>query len=107
MGGRHCIEIIDGSYLPIELKHGGREATVRSMIRLATRADAQAIAAIYRPIVAATAISFEMPPPDPAETERPLAAIVEIAPLRVYQSRDGLAGYAYGTRPRRRTANTG
>src|SRR5438067_94769 len=104
MGGRHCIEIIDGSYLPIELKHGGREATVRSMIRLATRADAQAIAAIYRPIVAATAISFETLPPDPAEIERRLAAILEIAPWLVYQSRDGIAGYAYGSRHRERAA---
>src|SRR5438477_567546 len=100
MGGRHCIEIIDGSYLPIELKHGGREATVRSMIRLATRADAQAIAAIYRPIVAATAISFETLPPDPAEIERRLAAILEIAPWLVHQRRDGVAGYAYGSRHR-------
>jgi len=74
------------------------------MIRLATRADAQAIAAIYRPIVAATAISFETLPPDPAEIERRLAAILEIAPWLVYQSRDGIAGYAYGSRHRERAA---
>src|SRR5947209_13344406 len=104
MGGGHCIEIIDGSYLPIELKHGGREATVCCMIRLATRADAEAIAAIYRPIVVDTAISFETLPPDAAEIERRLAAILEIAPWLVYQSRDGIAGYAYGSRHRERAA---
>jgi len=39
-----------------------REATLHAMIRLATSRDAEAIAAIYRPIVAATAISFETVP---------------------------------------------
>jgi L-amino acid N-acyltransferase YncA len=74
------------------------------MIRLATGADAEAIAAIYRPIVAATAISFETLAPDPAEMERRMAAALEIAPWLVYQDGGGLAGYAYGSRHRERAA---
>ena len=81
-----------------------REATVASMIRLATSADAEAIAAIYRPIVAATAISFETVPPDAAEIARRIAATLEIAPWLVYQDGSGIAGYAYGSRHRERAA---
>ena len=78
--------------------------TVPSMIRLATSADAEAIAAIYRPIVDATAISFETVPPAPAEIARRIASILEIAPWLVYQDGDAIAGYAYGSRHRDRAA---
>jgi len=74
------------------------------MIRPATSADAEAIAAIYRPIVATTAISFETVPPGPAEIERRMAAILEIAPWLVYEDGSGIAGYAYGSRHRDRAA---
>src|SRR3954469_8409618 len=94
----HRIEIFDGIYLPIELKHATHGATVHRMIRPATSADAEAIAAIYRPIVATTAISFETVPPGPAEIERRMAAILEIAPWLVYEDGCGIAGYAYGSR---------
>jgi len=74
------------------------------MIRLASSADAEAIAAIYRPIVDATAISFETVAPSPAEISRRIASILEIAPWLVYQDGDGIAGYAYGSRHRDRAA---
>jgi phosphinothricin acetyltransferase len=41
-----------------------------ALIRLATAADAEAIAAIYRPYVEGSAISFELDAPDGAEMER-------------------------------------
>ena len=71
-----------------------------SMIRLATSADAEAIARIYRPIVDATAISFETVAPAPAEMARRIASILEIAPWLVYQDGDAIAAYAYGSRHR-------
>jgi hypothetical protein len=39
-------------------------------IRLALESDAQAIAAIYRPVVESTVISFETVPPDRGEIAR-------------------------------------
>src|SRR4051812_33599939 len=77
---------------------------LRAMIRLATRKDAEAIAAIYHPIVAVTAISFETVPPAPAEMERRIATVLEIAPWLVFEERGAVAGYAYGSRHRDRAA---
>src|SRR4051812_1705742 len=74
------------------------------MIRPASAADAEAIAAIYRPIVLDTAISFETVPPGPAEMERRIAATLEIAPWLVYEEQGKLGGYAYGSRHRERAA---
>jgi phosphinothricin acetyltransferase len=75
------------------------------MIRLARSADAEGIAAIYRPIVDETAISFETVPPGPAEMERRIAATLEIAPWLVFEEDSGrVAGYAYGSRHRERAA---
>ena len=74
------------------------------MIRLATGADAEAIAAIYRPIVADTAISFETNPPGPAEMEWRIAATLPFAPWLVYEEHGKIAGYAYGSRHRERAA---
>jgi L-amino acid N-acyltransferase YncA len=75
------------------------------MIRLATAADAEAIAAIYRPIVAGTAISFETVPPSAQEMERRIAATLEFAPWLVYEDEAGrIGGYAYGSRHRDRAA---
>jgi phosphinothricin acetyltransferase len=80
------------------------EATLPAMIRLATSRDAEAIAAIYRPIVAATAISFETVPPGGAEMERRIATVLQIAPWLVYEDAGEVAGYAYGSRHRDRAA---
>jgi L-amino acid N-acyltransferase YncA len=74
------------------------------MIRLASGADAEAIAAIYRPIVLASAISFETVPPSPAEMEQRIAATLPFAPWLVYEEQGKIAGYAYGSRHRERAA---
>ncbi|MFL5310314.1 MAG: GNAT family N-acetyltransferase, partial [Myxococcales bacterium] len=68
------------------------------MIRLATAADAEAIARIYDPIVAATAISFEVDPPGAAEMERRIGETLEMTPWLVYESEGSLRGYAYASK---------
>jgi len=87
------------------LKHILEDATVAAMIRLATKADAEAIACIYDPIVAGTAISFEVNPPSPLEMERRIRETLAFAPWLVDASEDGaLRGYAYASRHRERAA---
>ncbi len=73
------------------------------MIRLARAADAAAVAEIYRPVVAGTAISFEIDPPDAAEMERRILSSSSFAPWLVLDE-DGVAGYAYASRHRERAA---
>jgi len=73
------------------------------MIRMAKPADAEAIAAIYRPIVADTVISFEFDPPDAAEMERRRNAITAFAPWLVFDER-GVLAYAYASKHRERAA---
>jgi len=73
------------------------------MIRLATPADAHAMAEIYRPIVADTAISFELEPPGTAEMERRRASASAFAPWLVLDD-GGVLGYAYASRHRERAA---
>jgi phosphinothricin acetyltransferase len=76
-----------------------------TMIRLAEAGDAEAVAEIYRPSVAARAISFEMVPPTAAEMERRIAQTLEVAPWLVYQEPGGkVAGYAYASKHRERAA---
>jgi L-amino acid N-acyltransferase YncA len=73
-------------------------------IRLAHDGDADAIAAIYRPVVENTAISFETIAPDRHEISRRLSETMTEYPWLVCE-RDGLvAGYAYATRHRVRAA---
>ncbi|GGY00721.1 GNAT family N-acetyltransferase [Massilia dura] len=70
------------------------------MIRDARPADAEAIAAIYNPYIAATTISFEEEPV-PADAMRGRIAAVEEdgLPWLVLETDDGaIAGYAYATR---------
>jgi phosphinothricin acetyltransferase len=75
-----------------------------STVRLATDADAAAIAAIYRPLVESTAISFEIDPPDANEMGRRINETVVFYPWLVYEVRGEIAGYAYATRHRVRAA---
>ncbi len=67
-----------------------------SAVRIASEADAEAIAAIYAPYVRETAISFEEVPPSPAEMARRLRTALEAYPYLVFDSGDGVLGYAYG-----------
>ncbi len=73
-------------------------------IRLATPADAGALAAIYAPSVADTTSSFELEPPDAAEMARRLAVVLAHAPWLVLERAGELAGFAYASRHRERAA---
>jgi len=74
------------------------------MIRLATEADADAVAAIYAPYVRDTAISFETEPPGVDEMRSRIRAVLAWAPWLVCE-RDGRAvGYAYAGRFHARAA---
>ena len=73
-------------------------------IRLARDADAPAIAAIYRPIVETTAISFETSAPDVAEMARRIAETLPSLPWLVCEVAGTIAGYAYASKHRARAA---
>jgi phosphinothricin acetyltransferase len=73
---------------------GGSEV---SAIRIATEADARAIAAIYEPYVRETAISFEEVPPTPSEMARRLSSTLEMHPYLVFDDGEGVLGYAFGS----------
>ena len=74
-------------------------------IRHATAADAPAVAAIYRPIVLDTSISFEMEPPDAAEMAARIKRIQATHVWLVAEDAAGaLAGYAYASPFRARAA---
>ncbi|MCK6480167.1 MAG: N-acetyltransferase family protein [Planctomycetes bacterium] len=75
-----------------------------SRIRLATEADAPAMAALYAPVVRGTAISFELEPPDADEFRRRLREVLRLAPWLVLEREGGILGYAYGTSFRARPA---
>jgi len=67
-----------------------------SSVRIATEADADAIATIYEPYVRETAISFEEVPPGPSEMARRLTSTLETYPYLVFDDGEGVVGYAYG-----------
>lgn len=72
-------------------------------IRPVETADAGAIAAIYRPIVETTTISFEELAPDDAAMALRIGAIRELYPWLVAQDAQGaVCGYAYASRHRER-----
>lgn len=78
-------------------------------IRVATVADAAAIAAIYAPYVTDTPISFEEVPPDAAEIARRMTSDPVlpwlVAPVdHGAGGRDRIVGYAYASRHRPRAA---
>jgi phosphinothricin acetyltransferase len=73
-------------------------------IRLANDGDAEAIAAIYRPVVEGTAISFETVAPDPHDISRRLSETMTEYPWLVCERDGQVAGYAYATRHRVRAA---
>lgn len=73
-------------------------------VRLATPADAPALAAIYAPIVMHTATSFEDVPPDADEMVRRLAATLPAHPWLVADDGGAVVGYAYAGPHRARAA---
>jgi L-amino acid N-acyltransferase YncA len=75
-----------------------------AQITFADESDAAAIAAIYRPIVESTAISFEIVPPEPNEIARRIAETTREHPWLVCEVGGRVAGYAYATTHRVRSA---
>ena len=75
-----------------------------SRIRMAEIGDAEAIAAIYRPVVESTTISFETVPPDRDEMARRLADTLVSHPWIVCEAGGSVAGYAYASKHRVRAA---
>jgi L-amino acid N-acyltransferase YncA len=73
-------------------------------IRLATANDGEAVAAIYRPVVLETAISFETVVPDRDEMARRIDETLRSYPWLVCEVDGRTAGYAYATRHRLRGA---
>jgi L-amino acid N-acyltransferase YncA len=73
-------------------------------IRLARRDDAHPIAAIYRPFVETTIISFETVAPDPHEMSDRIEGTLTRYPWLVCEWNGEIAGYAYATKHRERKA---
>ena len=73
-------------------------------IRFADESDAAAIAEIYRPIVESTTISFETMPPDREEMARRVAETTREHPWLACDIGGRVAGYAYATKHRVRSA---
>ena len=74
------------------------------IIPLATSADGPALAAIYRPAVTASAISFEFDPPDAAEMSRRVERCLDRMPWLVCELEGRVVGYAYAGGHRERAA---
>lgn len=66
-------------------------------IRRATADDAGAIAAIYRPFVESTPISFEIVPPGESDMRRRMTDTTASYPWLVYESDGRVIGYAYAS----------
>lgn len=73
-------------------------------IRIATIEDAEAILAIYRPIVEQTVISFEFAPPTHEEMERRITTTLPNYPWLVAEQDGDILGYVYGSRHSERAA---
>jgi phosphinothricin acetyltransferase len=73
-------------------------------IRLAHDEDADAITAIYRPVVESSTISFETVAPDRDEIARRMHETLRAYPWLVCDVDGRVAGYAYATRHRVRSA---
>ena len=80
------------------------ESPAAPAIRLASAADAAALAAVYAPYVRDTVITFEIEPPDAAEMGRRLATVGERFPWLVACDGDDMLGYAYAGEHRSRAA---
>ena len=74
-------------------QHEGTTARVR----MATPDDAQAVADIYAPYVADTAISFEVVPPTADDMRRRIETTLQRHPWLVYEEDGVVFGYAYAS----------
>jgi L-amino acid N-acyltransferase YncA len=75
------------------------------MLRVAEIRDAEAIHAIYAPIVSHSAISFEIDPPTVAQVRDRIAQTLPQFPWLVsIDAQGGIDGYAYASRHRERAA---
>ena len=72
--------------------------------RLAREPDAEAVAAIYRPWVEQTGVSFELLAPDAGEMARRIRAGSSYAPWLICEEDGEVRGYAYASRHRERAA---
>ena len=74
------------------------------LVEVATPDDADAIAAIYAPVVAETAISFETEPPSPMEMRQRISEVLCGFPWLVCRRGGDVLGYAYAHEFRTRAA---
>ncbi len=74
------------------------------MIRLATAGDAPAILEIYAPFIRDTSITFETEVPSIAEFSARINSYLENWPWLLFDTGGSIAGYAYASRYRERTA---
>ncbi|MGX5217814.1 arsinothricin resistance N-acetyltransferase ArsN1 family B [Pseudomonas segetis] len=74
------------------------------IIRIAHVSDAQAIQAIYAPLVEHSAISFELEPPSVAEMARRIETTIQTYPYFVAQQDGQVIGYAYAGQYKAREA---
>ena len=72
-----------------------------AQVRVATVADAEAVAAIYAPYVLETAISFEEEPPSVLEMASRISATLKTYPFLVFEDDCEVIGYAYAAAPAR------
>jgi len=77
---------------------------VSARLRRAHAGDADAVTAIYAPIVRDTSISFEVDPPGADEMRRRIELTGAVTPWLACEMPTGFAGYAYATRHRDRAA---
>ncbi len=74
-------------------------------LRTAAPSDAEAVAAIYSPIVRDTTISFELAPPSIDEMRARIASTLKLLPWLVSLDENGAVnGYAYASKHRERAA---
>jgi L-amino acid N-acyltransferase YncA len=73
-------------------------------IRVAEPGDADAVAAIYAPIVRETAISFETEPPSSDEMAARIETTLATHPWLVAERGGEVVGYAYGSQHQQRAA---